>query len=117
MKPDLYLGKEKTPYYLKHSWVYYTTLKQSVNLGDCWKVSSPDERDFELMEKGKLIIKERHLVYKTINMNLLYGILNSLRREECFKPCMENPCGEQCVHCKCLGCYVCGIRDYWRDKC
>lgn len=116
MKPDLYLGKN--PYYFKYSRVRYTCFKQCANLDDCWEVYSPSERDFELMEKGVLHIdREDYPIYKNINMNLVHDILNSLRTRKCFKPCLKNPCGEQCVHCKCLNCWVCSIRDYWEAKC
>lgn len=114
MKPDIYLGEN--PYYFKYSSVRYTSSEKCANLGDCWEVYSPSKKDFELMKEGILRIEECQKIHE-VNMTLLYGILKSLKDDNCFNPCLEIPCGEHCEHCRCLNCCVCDIRDYWEDKC
>lgn len=116
MKPDLYLGTEKIPYYFEYSRISYT-LSKYANLGDCWEVYSPSEKDLKLVEEGVIEIEKTNYPYKNFNMSLVYDILDSLRKDKCFNACFENPCEEQCVHCKCLNCYLCDIRYYWKDKC
>lgn len=115
MKPDLYLGDN--PYYFKYSRVSYTCVKEAANLDNCWYVYSPREKDFELMKEGLLKIDRADYPIHNVNITTLYNILNSLRRKECLNPCSEFPCEEYCVHCKCLNCLVCDIKDYWEDKC
>ena len=70
------------------------------------------------MQEGKLIFDEKPVIFKNININLMHSILHAVREKECYNPCWDMPCNEQCVHCKCLGCNICGsLREYWELKC